>query len=72
VQHTIRELEVELANDTDRDEIKARIEAALADDDNVLWLTDKNGKELAVPSKKIGYVELGRAETERRIGFGHA
>lgn len=71
VQHTVRELELELADDTDREELKARIGAALADDDEVLWLTDKNGREIAVPSGKVAYVELGRPEAERRIGFGH-
>jgi len=38
----------------------------------VLWLTDKSGKEIAVQSAKIAYVELGGADGERRIGFGAA
>lgn len=71
VQHTVREIELELANDTDREELKGRVSAALADGDQVLWLTDKNGREVAVPAGKIAYIELGRSETERRIGFGH-
>ncbi|MCU0267425.1 MAG: DUF3107 domain-containing protein [Acidimicrobiales bacterium] len=70
VIHTGREVEVELPNDTDRDELKARIAKALEDDDNVLWLTDRHGKDLAMPSGKIAYIEVGSQEVERRIGFG--
>lgn len=70
VIHSIKEIEIELPNDIDRDEIKKRIDTALADDDSVLWLTDKNGRDVAVAAGKIAYVELGHPEAERRIGFG--
>ena len=69
VTYSPKELDIELASDTDRDELKARIEAALADDDNVLWITDNHGREFAVPSAKVAYVEIGSPEHERRIGF---
>ena len=65
-----REINVELADDADRDDLKARIEAALAGASDVLWMTDKRGKDVAVPSAKIAYIELGSAEGDRRIGFG--
>jgi len=65
-----RELTIELAEDTDRDELKARVEAALAGASDVLWVTDKRGKDVAIPSPKIAYVELGSADGDRRIGFG--
>jgi hypothetical protein len=66
-----RELSVELADDTDREELKGRIDAALAAGDaSVLWLTDKRGKEVGVPVAKIAYVEMGTSESDRRIGFG--
>ncbi len=70
VIQSIKEIELELPNDVDRDEIKKRIDEALSDDDNVLWLTDKNGRDVAVAAGKISYVELGNPEAERRIGFG--
>ena len=38
-----REINVELAEDADRDDLKSRIEAALAGANDVLWLTDKRG-----------------------------
>jgi hypothetical protein len=65
-----RELSLELADDTDRDELKARIDAALADGEGVLWITDQRGREVAIPSKKVAYVELGTPDGDRRIGFG--
>ena len=65
-----REINVELAEDADRDEIKTRIEAALAGASDVLWIVDKRGKDVGVPSAKIAYVELGSADSDRKIGFG--
>jgi hypothetical protein len=64
-----RELDVELADDTDRDELTRSIEEALADDSKVLWLTDRKGRRVGVPSVKVAYIEIGAAE-ERRVGFG--
>ena len=69
VLHTMKEIEVELPSDADRDEIRGRIDTALADDDAVLWLADRHGKDIAIPSARVAYVELGSAEGERRIGF---
>jgi hypothetical protein len=65
-----RELNIELAENTDRDDVKSRVEAALVGATDVLWLTDRRGKDVAVPSAKIAYVELGSADGDRRIGFG--
>ena len=70
VIETPKEIDVELAADADRHQIRSSIEHALADDDRVLWLTDRNGREVCVPSAKIAYVELGSPDSERRIGFG--
>lgn len=72
VLHTMKEIEVELPSDTDRDGLKAQITEVLADDDKTLWLHDRHGKDVAIPSAKIAYVELGTADSERRIGFGAA
>ncbi|MGI9644852.1 MAG: DUF3107 domain-containing protein [Ilumatobacteraceae bacterium] len=65
-----RELNIELADDADRDDLKGRVEAALAGATDVLWVTDRRGKEVGVPSAKIAYVEVGSPEGDRRIGFG--
>ena len=72
VLHTMKEIEVELPSDADRAEIKARISEALGDDDNTLWLEDRHGKEIAIPSARIAYIELSGTDGERKIGFGAA
>ena len=65
-----REVEVEMAEDTDPAELKATIEKALAVEDGVLWLTDRRGRQVAVPSAKVAYIEIGSPSDARRIGFG--
>ncbi len=65
-----RELNIELADDVDRDELKSRIEAALAGASDVLWVVDKRGKDVGIPAAKIAYAELGSPDSDRRIGFG--
>ena len=66
-------VEVELAEDADRAELKARIDTVLgsaADAGAVLWLVDRRGKETGIPAARISFVELGAADADRRIGFG--
>jgi hypothetical protein len=70
VTHSMREIDLDLDDSVDRAELKARIDAALDDDDGVLWLTDKRGREVAVPASKIAFVELGSPTEGRTIGFG--
>ena len=70
VSQAPRELNVELPDDTDREELQASANAALAGDVDTLWLTDRRGRLVGVPSARIAYIEIGSAENERRIGFG--
>lgn len=65
-----RELAIELADDADRDDLKSRIDAALAGAVDVLWISDKRGKDVGVPAAKIAYIEVGSPDGDRRIGFG--
>lgn len=69
VIHTVKEIEIELPNDADHDEVRSTIAAALGGEATTLWLTDRAGKEHGVPADKIAWVEIGRADAERRIGF---
>jgi hypothetical protein len=64
-----RELEIELPDDTDREDLKAKVAAALAADAEVLWLTDHKGRDVGVPAAKLAFVEIGSADG-RSIGFG--
>ena len=70
VVHTAKEIDIELPGDADRDAIRGQIDSALADDDAVLWLTDRHGREIGVPSARIAYVEVSGPDTQRRVGFG--
>ena len=58
VTQSPRELTIEIPDD-ERDAATPAIEAALAGAVDVLWLTDKRGKRVGVPSAKISYVEIG-------------
>jgi hypothetical protein len=69
VTYTSKEIDVELGDDADAKKVKAGIEAALADDTGVLWLTDRKGRQVGVPVAKLAYVEIGAPGDERRIGF---
>jgi Protein of unknown function (DUF3107) len=64
-----REINVEV-DDAERAAVEKSVEAALSGAADVLWLTDKRGRRIAVPAEKIAYVEIGTADGDRRIGFG--
>ena len=68
VIHTGKELELELAEDTDRDALQREIEQAISGT-GVLWLTDRRGRRVGVPAEKIAWVELGEDASGRRVGF---
>ncbi|MCB0985959.1 MAG: DUF3107 domain-containing protein [Ilumatobacteraceae bacterium] len=70
VTQSPREISLELPDDLDRAALKAQIDAALTGALDVLWLTDRKGRDTAVAAAKIAFVELGSPEGERRIGFG--
>ncbi len=67
---TPKELDVELGDSVDRDQLIADVERALAEPEGVLWLTDRRGRRVAVPTARIAYVEVGAQSEERRVGFG--
>jgi hypothetical protein len=64
-----REITIEIPDD-ERDSVTPAIEAALAGATDVLWITDKRGKRVGIPSGKIAYIEIGTPDGDRRIGFG--
>ncbi len=69
VTQSARELEVDLGDATDGVALGEEIEAKLAAG-GILWLTDKKGRRIGVPTEKVAYVELGSADDNRRVGFG--
>jgi Protein of unknown function (DUF3107) len=69
VTYTPKEIEIEVSDDTDRDQLIKTIEDAIATEGRVLWLTDRRGRSVGVPSSKLAYVEIGADTHERRVGF---
>ena len=56
--------------DDERNDLRSKVEAALGGASDVLWITDKRGREIGIPAAKIAYIEIGNADGDRRIGFG--
>lgn len=50
------------------DEIRSAVQVALSAG-TPLVLSDVRGREIIVPSDKVGFVEIGE-QAERRVGFG--
>jgi hypothetical protein len=63
-------IEVDMGDDTDRDEMRAQVQAVLSGSTPVLMLVDRRGKELNVAAGRVAWIELGSADADRRIGFG--
>ena len=69
VADTTKELDIEMAEDADRDAVMKTVNEALDGKTSVLWLEDSKGKNVGVPAAKIAYVEVGSNDSERQIGF---
>jgi hypothetical protein len=67
VTYTPREIELEL-EDSDANRLQKDVDAAVSTDGGVLWLTDRHGRIVGVPSAKVAYIEINPRE-ERRVGF---
>jgi hypothetical protein len=71
IVQSMKEIEVELPEDAERDQVMKEVETALGSD-SVLWLTDRKGRRVGIPASRIAYVELGTPASERIVGFGTA
>jgi hypothetical protein len=69
VSNVGREVALEQADD-ELESTKSKVEAALSGAVDVLWLTDKRGRQVGVSASKIAYVEIGTTDKDRRMGFG--
>lgn len=65
---TQKELTLEL--DGGADDVVARIDAALAGDGPMVWVTDVKGRRVGVPADKIAYIEIDEDGSSKRVGFG--
>lgn len=69
ISQSMREIEIDVDDAISRDDLKDHITEALSDDDRVLWMADRRGREIAVPASKVAYVEIGTPAESRRVGF---
>lgn len=68
VTQTPKEIEIELSDDV-ADELVEEITASVGREGAMLWLTDKKGRRVGVPTGKLAYVEIGAPRSDRRVGF---
>jgi hypothetical protein len=69
VIYTARELVFEV--DESPEQVTKAVEDAVAGTTNMLWLTDKKGKQVGIPTDKIAFVEVASDAGERQVGFGN-
>jgi len=69
IVQSMKEIELEMAEETDRADIESQVASAVSAD-GMLWLTDRKGRRVGVPASKIAYIEIGPSSAERRVGFG--
>lgn len=64
---TAREISLEL--EETQEELKASVEASLADGQSLLWLSDRKGRQVGVPASKVAYIEIDPEISARSVGF---
>ena len=69
VTYSPKEIEIDLADDVSGDDLVAQISASVGEDGAMLWLTDRKGRRVGVPTTKLAYVEIGAPRGDRRVGF---
>jgi hypothetical protein len=69
VVHTPKELSLEIDGD-DVEDVVAIFEKALGGNQPVVWLTDKDGRRVGVPTDKLAYLEVDQHGSSKRVGFG--
>jgi hypothetical protein len=69
VVYSAKELSIELDGGK-ADEIVSTVEDALKGGAPVIWLTDKKGRRVGVPTDKVAYIEVAEEDTAHRVGFG--
>ena len=70
VVHTAKEIDVDLGSDADASEVTSKVDKVLTGGEPVLWLTDRNGRQVGIPANRIAYIDIGSPESKSRIGFG--
>jgi hypothetical protein len=69
VTYSPKEIELEMADDDAGDALVEQISSSVGEEGSMLWLTDKKGRRVGVPTAKLAYIEIGAPRNERRVGF---
>ena len=64
-----KEIQLEMAEDTELPTLKSQIDDALEASTGTLWFTVKDGREVGVPASKITFIDIG-SQSAPKIGFG--
>ncbi|MBK00998.1 MAG: DUF3107 domain-containing protein [Actinomycetota bacterium] len=67
IMNVARELTLDVADDV-AEKLKLESESALDEGANMLWITDRDGREVGVSVAQLAFIEFG-ATGDRRIGF---
>ncbi len=67
--HIAKEIQLEMEDDTDLEELKSEIESGLESEKSVIWLSDKDGRQVGIPVAKVTFVDIG-SQSAPKIGFG--
>ncbi len=67
IMNVARELTLDVADDV-AEKLKLESESALDEGANMLWITDRDGREIGVSVAQLAFIEFG-ATGDRRIGF---
>ena len=69
VTYSPKEIEIEMDDDSAGDALVEQISATVGEEGSMLWLTDKKGRRVGIPTAKLSYVEIGAPRSDRRVGF---
>jgi hypothetical protein len=69
VTYSPKEIEIDLADDISGDDLVEQISSSVGEEGTMLWLTDRKGRRVGVPTAKLAYVEIGAPRSDRRVGF---
>ncbi len=72
VTYTPKEIEIDMADDVSGDKLVEQISASVGEEGSMLWLTDKKGRRVGIPTAKLAYIEIGAPRSDRRVGFSPA
>ena len=69
VTYSPKEIEIDLDDDLAGDALVEQITSSVGDENAMLWLTDRKGRRVGIPTAKLAYVEIGAPRGDRRVGF---